>query len=310
MKSPGKIQRVEIKDVWPHEAVDFTPWLQDNIDALNDALDLKLQNPEREQSTGNFSVDIVAEDENGDAVAIENQLGKSDHDHLGKLITYLSAFDAKTGIWIVGDARPEHVKAVGWLNESSPANFYLVKLEAIRIGESDPAALFTRITGPSVESRMVGAKKKEMADRDVIRQKYWATLLERSKKKTRLFSSNLPAQGKFISTKSGVAALAWAYMVEKHQTGVVLYIDGGPDSDEKNQSILHQLMQEQSAVDDEFDCAVVWDPMDGSRACRITMTLDLGGYEDEEQWPEIQDATIDAMIRFEKALKPHIRKLS
>ena len=82
---------------------------------------------------------MVGEDDNGQVVIIENQLTKSDHDHLGKLITYLTAIEAKVAIWIVSDPRPEHVGAIGWLNESSPAAFYLLKLEAIKIGDSTPA---------------------------------------------------------------------------------------------------------------------------------------------------------------------------
>jgi RecB family endonuclease NucS len=83
----GKLERVPLRDVWKHEALDFTQWLQDNIDILNDMLDLTLSTPEREQSAGGLSVDLVAEDESGHPVIIENQLEKSNHDHLGKVIT-------------------------------------------------------------------------------------------------------------------------------------------------------------------------------------------------------------------------------
>ena len=86
----GKLQRVALREVWKHEAHDFTQWLQENIDVLNDALELTLVNVDREQDTGSFSIDLVAEDEGGGTVIIENQLEKSNHDHLGKLITYLT----------------------------------------------------------------------------------------------------------------------------------------------------------------------------------------------------------------------------
>src|SRR5699024_4385408 len=104
---------------------------------------------ESEQRTENFSVDIVAEDNDGRIVVIENQLEKSDHDHLGKLITYLTAVEASCAIWIVSEPRTEHVKAIAWLNESTSTDFYLIKLEAIKIGDSSPAPLFTEIVGPS-----------------------------------------------------------------------------------------------------------------------------------------------------------------
>lgn len=94
----GKIQRVGLREVWKHEAYDFTQWLEDNIDVLNDVIDLNLSNAERERAAGTFSADLVAEDEKGNPVIIENQLEKSNHDHLGKLITYLTAIGAKVGI--------------------------------------------------------------------------------------------------------------------------------------------------------------------------------------------------------------------
>jgi RecB family endonuclease NucS len=111
--------------VWKHEARGFSQWLQNNIEVLNEALDLKLVNVDREQHAGDFSIDLVAEDEGGGTVVIENQLGKSDHDHLGKLITYATALDAKVAIWIVSQPRPEHVAAVTWLNEAGSVAFGL-----------------------------------------------------------------------------------------------------------------------------------------------------------------------------------------
>src|SRR5690349_5541424 len=124
----GRLQRVALREVWKHEALDFTQWLQNNIEVLNETLDLNLTGADRERAAGDFSVDLVAEDEDGGTVVIENQLEKSNHDHLGKLITYLTAIGAKTAIWIVSDPRPEHVAAIGWLNASSSAAFYVVKV--------------------------------------------------------------------------------------------------------------------------------------------------------------------------------------
>jgi len=145
----GKLTRVPLREVWKHEAHDFTQWMEENIDVLNSVLDFDLVNVDREQAAGSFSVDLVAEDENGGTIIIENQLEKSNHDHLGKLITYLTAMSARAAIWIVSEPRPEHVAAVAWLNDSSSAAFYLIKVEAIRIGESPAAPLLTVIVGPS-----------------------------------------------------------------------------------------------------------------------------------------------------------------
>jgi RecB family endonuclease NucS len=97
----GKIKRVPLRDVWRHEALEFTKWLQDNMDVLNEVVGLSLSNAERERSAGDFNVDLVAEDAAGNPVIIENQLERSNHDHLGKLLTYLVAIGAKAAIWIV-----------------------------------------------------------------------------------------------------------------------------------------------------------------------------------------------------------------
>lgn len=148
----GMLRRVPLREVWRHEARDFTAWIERNPNVLGDLLDFSLENVERERRAGTFSVDLVAEDQSGDTVVIENQLEKSDHDHLGKLITYLSALEAKVAVWIASEPRPEHVAAITWLNESPLARFYLVKAEAVRIEgkeNSVPAPLLTLITGPS-----------------------------------------------------------------------------------------------------------------------------------------------------------------
>jgi hypothetical protein len=223
----GKIQRVSLREVWKHEALDFTTWLRENIDVLSEAVNLSLSNAEREQAAGDFSVDLVAEDESGDPVIIENQLEKSNHDHFGKLLTYLVAIGAKTAIWIVSEPRPEHVSTISWLNESSPASFYLVKVEAIRIGDSPAAALLTEVVGPSEESRELGETKKELAERYTLRRRFWTELLNRAAKRTALHANISPSRYNWISTSSGISGLGFNYTVRQHDAGVELYIDRG-----------------------------------------------------------------------------------
>lgn len=190
----GKIEKVPLRDIWKHEANNFTKWLQNNIDVLSEVIKIPLTNVEREQSTGNFYVDLTAEDNSGNTVIIENQLEKSDHDHLGKIITYLSSMDATTAIWIVSDPRPEHVSAINWLNESTAANFYLLKIEGVKIGNSDPAPLLTLIVGPSEETENVGKSKREKKERYVLRKDFWTIVLNKLKDKTNLFNAVSPSE--------------------------------------------------------------------------------------------------------------------
>jgi hypothetical protein len=305
----GKLERVELREVWKHEALDFTKWLQENLDVLNEVLDLSLSSAEREQSAGSFNVDLVAEDETGNAVVIENQLEKSNHDHLGKIITYVAAIDAKAAVWIVKDPRPEHVGAVSWLNQSSPVGFYLLKVEAVKIGDSLAAPLLTLIVGPSEESREAGETKMELAERYTIRRRFWTELLDRAKQKTKLHSAISPTQDNWVGTTAGERGLVLNYVIRKHEVNVELYIDRGKDADDENETIFDTLAASKAAIEDAFGAPLEWQRLEGKRACRIKKEIGLGGYRDEAKWPAIQDAMIDAMVRLDRALRPYIRKL-
>lgn len=307
----GKLKRVPLREVWKHEAVDFTTWLEDNFDVLNDALDITISNVEREQTAGTFKVDLVAEDESGDLVIIENQLEKSNHDHLGKLITYLTVLEAKTAVWIVSDPRPEHVRAIAWLNEASSGAFYLLKVEAVKIGESPPAPLLTLIVGPSEESREAGETKRELAERQVIRRRFWTALLEKSKAKTRLHSNISPGKDSWIGTGAGRSGLSYNYVIRQHDADVELYIDRGKGLEDENKAVFDALTSSRESIEAVFYGQLDWQRLDGKQACRIKWHIDLAGYRDAESgWPDLQDAMIDAMIRLERALKPLIAKLN
>jgi len=305
----GKLQRVPLREVWKHEALDFTRWLEENTDILNDLLDISLLGAERERSAGTFSVDLVAEDELGGLVIIENQLGKSDHDHLGKIITYLTVMDAKAAIWIVSDPRPEHIQAITWLNESGSASFYLLKLEAVRIGDSPPAPLLTLIVGPSLESHEAGESKKEFAERYEIRKRFWTGLLDRAKFTTRLHANISPSRDNWIAAGSGISGLVFSYVVRQQDSHVELYIDRDKEPLE-NKRIFDQFARSRDTIEAAFGAPLEWERLDTKRACRIKYEIEIGGYRsDEARWPEIQTAMIDAMVRLERALKPHIAKL-
>jgi len=153
---------------------------------------------DREKAAGDFSIDLVDEDGGGGTVIIENQLEKSNHDHLGKIITYLTGMSARAAIWIVSDPRPEHVAAITWLNEASSAAFYMVKVEAVRIGESPATPLFTLIVGPSEETKEVGETKQKIAERYVIRKRWWTQLLERAAKVSKLHSHITPREYSYL----------------------------------------------------------------------------------------------------------------
>ena len=307
-KAPiGKLQRVSLREVWKHEARDFTQWLQENIDVLNSALGLNLVNVDREQAAGSFSIDLVAEDEGGGTVIIENQLEKSNHDHLGKLITYLTAMSARAAIWIVSEPRPEHVAAIAWLNESMSADFYMVKVEAVRIGSSPAAPLLTVIVGPSQETKTVGSSKKELAERYDIRRKWWETLVSRPEAKLHAHIS--PGIYSWIGTSSGIRGLNLNYAVTQDECSAGLYIDRGKDSEAENYSIFDQLIAHRSQIDKAAKQKLIWDRMDGRRACRIYIFFEGGYKSPEENWDAIQIKLVAAMNSLEAAIRPYLKQI-
>lgn len=310
MATVGKIERVPLREVWRHEAHDLTVWLEENVDVLNDVLGLSLVSAEREQNAGAFSVDLVAEDDEGRTVVIENQLERSNHDHLGKLITYTAMTDAQVAIWIVSEPRPEHVRAISWLNDSAPADFYLVKIEGIRIGDSAPAPLLTLIVQPSEEGRKAAEVKREISETGGVRRRFWTQHLERAKERTRLHAAVSPGTHYWAETGGGRSGLKLSYVIRENEWQVELYIDRGRDSDEQNLRWFDELQAQQEEIERDFAGALDWQRLDGKRACRIRHRVEGAGLNDEERWPEIQEAMVDAMIRLERTLRPKIEALS
>lgn len=153
MISLGTLKEItDLREVWPHEAHDFTPWLAKNISVLGDTIGIDISIEETESSVGDFNVDIYAYDaDTGRKVIIENQLEETDHDHLGKLITYASGKDAELVVWLVRKARPEHRAAIEWLNNHTDEGigFILCEIKLFRIGNSEPAPKFEIIEQPN-----------------------------------------------------------------------------------------------------------------------------------------------------------------
>lgn len=305
----SRLDPVPLRNLWANEAYDFTSWLADNLDVLGEALGMELSWLQQEVRAGVFSADILAEDGRGEAVVIENQLERTDHDHLGKLITYLSNLDAKAAIWVTSEARPEHEKAIHWLNEMLPADtaFYLVKLEAYKIEDSLPAPLFTVVAGPSAEARQIGSQKKELAERHVKRQAFWKALLEKANQRTSLHSRRSPITGTALDAGAGKSGVVFQYRVRMHDAGVGLRIR--LDSPEDSRWVFDELQARKEAIEHAFGHPLEWRPIEDATSCRIVYVLGTGGWKDEELWPQIHEEMVDAMVDLERALAPEIKRL-
>ncbi len=180
----------------------------------------------------------------------------------------------------------------------------------MKIGESSPAPLLTRIVGPSEESREIGQKKKEWVEREELRYKFWSQLLERARKKTSLHANISPNQHNWIGTGAGKSGLGLNYVIRQNDSQSELYIDRGKDSQEENLNIFRTLQASQEEIENAFGEPLGWEPLEGRRACRIAKYSKRGGYRDpEEEWEFIHEVMIDNMIQLESALRPHIERL-
>jgi len=310
----GKIKKVPLREIWKKEDKEFTKWLEENIDYLNDVLDKNFNVVKREEKVGPFKLDLFAEDENDNKVIIENQLEKTNHDHLGKILTYMINLEANTAIWITKEPREEHIQVIEWLNKYSPGDvsFYLVKLEAIKIGDQPIAApLFTVVTGPTIEAKQLGEEKIESAQRYKLRKDFWTRLLTKAKTKTSLHSKISPSKYSYITTSAGKSGIAYTYVITYKNGRIEIYLDKGKEEEDivLNKKRFDQLFKYKDEIEKEFGEKLLWERLDDRKASRISYILDGIGLKDEEKWDNIQDKMIDVMIRLENATKKYIGKL-
>jgi len=231
----GSVSKIEIREVWPDEARDFTPWLAlpENLAILSKelGLDIGLLSVETEANVGKFRVDILAEEStSGDKIIIENQLEETNHDHLGKLITYAAGHNAKYLVWIVKNVREEHERAVAWLNENLGEDIYvfLVKIEIWQIGNSEKAPKFEII---SKKNNWASIVKKETSDAALTETRlkqldFWERFREHAKSKDSGVNPHKPSpQGwTFLSIGTPLCSVSLSTNSQKNRLTCDLYI--------------------------------------------------------------------------------------
>lgn len=206
----GKLEKVSIRDVWPTEYSHFTPWLakEENIKLLSDELDIEIEVIRQEEWVGGFKADILAKEATTDHnIIIENQFGKTDHSHLGQIVTYASGLGASTIIWISEKFTEEHRAAIDWLNEitNESVGFFGIEIELYRIGASEPAPMFNVVCKPNSWSKIIKQKatESELTDTKLLQQEYWTKLKEYVEMQKRSYKLQKPSPQHWTSIAVG-----------------------------------------------------------------------------------------------------------
>lgn len=300
----------EIKDlrtVWPHEALDFTPWLSqdDNIALLADAVGLDITVDETESSVGDFNVDIFASETGTDRkIIIENQLEDTNHDHLGKLITYASGKSADVIIWVVKHAREEHKAAIEWLNNHTDdkIGFFLCEIKLYRIGTSEPAIKFEVIEKPNDWTKEV--RKNESANETQQRRyDYWVTFQDyafQNVKFAKEFKRRKPSTDHWMnySIGSSESYISVSQIRNRDEINVALYI---PDS----KQLYRTLLEQKEDIERTAGISLSWYELPERKASKVIIER-AAEFENCNKWNEQFDWIIDIMLKMKKAFKKYL----
>ena len=306
----AKLRRVDLRKVWQHEASDFTKWLanKENLSLLSDEIGIEISLIQTEAKVGKFHVDILAEEENtGRKIVIENQLEPTDHDHLGKLITYAAGFDADIIIWIVRDVRDEHKQAIDWLNEHTDeqANFFAIKMEVWQIGDSPYAPKFQIISQPNDWAKAIksGSSEIGLSDTKIMQLEFWTDFRKYGQEKgAKLrFRKPYPQHWYDLSIGSSRAHLALICGTQNNQLRCELYI---PDDKELYKS----LETYKSEIENELEYPLEWMLLEGKKASRIR-TITNADISISEKWEEYFDWLITASENFQRVFLKYINKI-
>ncbi len=307
-KSIGKLEKVAINSVWPHEAKCFTPWLADNLGLLGEELGMELDLEGTEVPVGNFSLDILARDARSEAVvAIENQIAGTDHTHLGQLLTYSAGLNAGIVIWIATQFRDEHRAALDWLNEGTrdSLNFFGVEVQAVRIGDSLPAPLFRLAAAPNTWSKDLKESEAEVTPAQKKYIRFWRPILEELR---RTHGWNIGTQNKFahfeVGGGLGSAKFGRTMRFTREGEARVELVIKSPDQD-WNKTAFDLLEESSTQLEEEFG-SMKWERLDDSKMSRVVMSRPGSIDNTEEELDAIGTWMIEHVTRFPGTFKPHL----
>ena len=295
----GKLEEVDIRKVWPHEQYDFSKWLatEENIRELGDALNLSLTDVETEKFVGNYRCDILCKDEiTGKMVLIENQLEPTNHDHLGKIITYASGLDAAVVVWIVASARDEHASAIEWLNKHTDdeISFFLMEVHAYKIGDSDPAPQFKIIEQPNDFVKIVKAvsKNTDMNESQKNRLEFWTQFNEVVDSKGKPFNKRKATTDHWynVAIGSSDASISIDLVNKEHKIRVSLWISD-------NKDIFDALLQRKDEIEEALGFALEWNRLDNKKASYICTYIKGLDFKKQDNYPMLMEQIIDLVLK-------------
>lgn len=310
----GRLVSLKATEVWKNEPQFFTPWLAENLDLLAEALQIdELELKGTEVSAGDFRLDILAEDAEGHPVLIENQFGPTDHRHLGQLISYVASQTGQaTVVWVAERFKEDHRAAIDWLNSSTvdDFDFFAVEVEALRIGDSDPAPYFNVVAKPNAWARSVGAVTRQSGagepESHRVRLAYWASLAEFLKARKSTFVIRRPNRDHWFSWTAGRSGVVISDTIntQRKRIGVELYFHRDP-----LKAGIRQLAKDREAIEAEFGETLDWQELPGRKASRIAIFRENVDPSDPSLFPEMHDWMLKRMDSFRRVFGPRLKSL-
>jgi len=307
----SKLKVVSLREEWKHEAADFTKWLaqEENLQLLGEEIGIEISLLQTEAGVGSFSVDILAEEKNeGRKIIIENQLETTNHDHLGKIITYASGFDAEVIIWIVKNVRDEHKQAIDWLNEHTDdkINIFIIRMELWQIGDSPYAPKFHIVSQPNDWSKTIKGwtANSQLTDRRLMQLEFWNQFKEfASEHKSTLRLRKPFAQHWYdISVGNSKAHLSLIVDADNEQIRCEFYI---PDS----KALFKALYDNKEQIEAKFSkYKLEWMELEGKKASRIRTTLEMD-LESRDNWEKCFQWLMTTGQDFQNVFSLIIKKL-
>ena len=297
------------------EAGDFTPWLAENLDVLADELGLTLTAVGTEVPVGSFFLDIQAETDDGRPVIIENQLGRTDHGHLGQLLVYASGVEAAVVIWVAPEIRDEHRRALDWLNErtDSGVDFFGVSIGVVQISATGPRApVFEVVSRPNAWQKNVkestgttGAGGRPATTANIDRQEFFREVL------TQVVASHpnvrLPRPGRdsWISFASGPFGYWSISFDRRNRCSVEAFIDLGDKA--LNKALFDELSADSDRWASLTGLPLSWQRRDDLRSSRVAVQSDPVVLDDVESRSTARDWAVDCVVRMVEALDATLR---